>query len=81
VADEGVDIPRLDRLHLTWPGRKERILTQQIGRVLREHPDKHETIVFDYVDGEGMLANQARIRLNAYRKAGYPIEQENAHAV
>jgi superfamily II DNA or RNA helicase len=81
VADEGVDIPRLDRLHLTWPGRKERILIQQMGRVLRSHPDKRETIIFDYVDEEGMLANQARIRLNVYRKAGYPIEQENAHAV
>jgi superfamily II DNA or RNA helicase len=79
VADEGVDIPRLDRLHLTWPGRQERTLTQQIGRVLRTHPDKRETIIFDYVDAEGMLAHQAKLRLNVYRKAGYPIEQERAH--
>ena len=79
VADEGVDIPRLDRLHLTWPGKLERDLQQKIGRVLRVHPDKRETIVFDYVDAEGMLANQARLRMNFYRRAGYAIEQERAH--
>jgi superfamily II DNA or RNA helicase len=78
VADEGTDIPRLDRLHLTWPGRLERKLTQKIGRVLRTHPDKHETIIFDYVDDEGMLASQAQSRMRVYRKAGYPIETERA---
>jgi superfamily II DNA or RNA helicase len=76
VADEGTDIPRLDRLHLTWPEKLERALQQKVGRVLRVHPDKKETIVFDYVDEEGMLANQARQRLNFYRRSGYPIEQE-----
>jgi superfamily II DNA or RNA helicase len=78
VADEGTDIPRLDRLHLTWPGKLERKLKQKLGRVLRAHPDKRETIVFDYVDEEGMLANQARQRMSVYRKAGYPIETERA---
>jgi superfamily II DNA or RNA helicase len=78
VADEGTDIPRLDRLHLAWPGRLERKLTQKIGRVLRTHPDKHETIVFDYVDDEGMLVSQSQSRMRVYRKAGYPIETERA---
>jgi superfamily II DNA or RNA helicase len=79
VADEGVDIPRLDRLHLTWPEKLERALTQKIGRVLRTHPEKRETVIFDYVDEEGMLANQARLRMLVYRKHGYAIEQERAH--
>jgi superfamily II DNA or RNA helicase len=78
VADEGTDIPRLDRLHLTWPGRLERKLIQKIGRVLRTHPDKRETIIFDYVDDEGMLTSQAQSRMRVYRKAGYPIETERA---
>jgi len=78
VADEGLDIPRLDRLHLTWPGRNERVLIQQLGRVLRTHPDKRETIVFDYVDEEGMLQAQAAQRMRVYRKAGYTIETERA---
>jgi superfamily II DNA or RNA helicase len=77
VAGEGMDIRRLDRLHLTWPQRQELGLTQQLGRVLRTHPDKREVVVFDYVDSEGMLANQARLRAITYRKAGYSIKERN----
>jgi superfamily II DNA or RNA helicase len=78
VAGEATDIPRLDRLHLVWPQRKPRIITQQVGRILRSHPDKRGSVVFDYVDDEGILANQARERLRVYRQAGYAIEQERA---
>lgn len=78
VADEGVDIPRLDRLHLVWPARKELTLTQQVGRVLRTHPDKREVVIYDYIDDEGMLVSQAQARLRVYRRAGYPIEEERA---
>lgn len=74
VADEGLDIPRLDRLHLVWPLRKALTLEQQLGRVLRSHPDKHGSVVFDYVDEEGMLISQARARMSVYRRAGYAIE-------
>jgi superfamily II DNA or RNA helicase len=76
VADEGTDIPRLDRLHLVWPQKKELTITQQIGRVLRTHPDKRGVVVFDYVDREGMLANQARLRAGIYHRAGYSVEDE-----
>jgi superfamily II DNA or RNA helicase len=80
VADEGVDIPRLDRLHLTWPERKDRPLEQKVGRVLRTHPDKRGVVVYDYVDAEGMLVNQAQQRMRFYRRSGYAVEQERAHA-
>jgi superfamily II DNA or RNA helicase len=76
VADEGVDIPRLDRGHLVWPSRKDRPLIQAIGRFLRTHPDKREVVVFDYVDEEGVLVSQARSRARVYRQAGYAIEEE-----
>jgi superfamily II DNA or RNA helicase len=75
VADEGVDIPRLDRLHLTWPQRQELGLVQQLGRVLRTHPDKREVVVYDYVDDEGVLVSQATARVRVYRKSGYPVEE------
>jgi superfamily II DNA or RNA helicase len=75
VADEGVDIGRLDRLHLVWPQRQELGLVQQVGRVLRTHPDKREVVVYDYVDDEGMLVSQATARVRVYRKSGYPIEE------
>jgi DNA polymerase IIIc chi subunit len=35
-------------------------------------------VIIDYVDDEGMLANQARERLRVYRQAGYAIEQERS---
>jgi superfamily II DNA or RNA helicase len=76
VAGEGTDIPRLDRLHLVWPQRQELALKQAVGRVLRTHPDKRGAVVFDYVDDEGMLANQARLRAIFYRKQGYEVQEE-----
>jgi superfamily II DNA or RNA helicase len=61
---------------LVWPARKALTLTQQIGRVLRTHPDKREVVIIDYVDDEGMLQAQAQARLRVYRQAGYPIEEQ-----
>jgi superfamily II DNA or RNA helicase len=75
VADEGVDIPRLDRLHLVWPTRKELTLIQQIGRALRAHPDKRDAVIYDYVDSQGMLVSQAQARLKVYRRFGYAVEE------
>jgi len=79
VADEGLDIPRLDRLHLVWPQRKALTITQQVGRVLRSHPDKRGCVILDYVDSEGMLVSQARARMAVYRQAGYAIEEERGY--
>lgn len=75
LADEGVDIPRFDRLHLIWPQRRELTITQQIGRVLRAHPEKTSPpVVLDFVDsGDGMLYDQARARRVLYRKKGWQI--------
>jgi superfamily II DNA or RNA helicase len=75
VADEGTDIPRLDRLHLTWPSRKARTLTQQVGRVLRRHPEKREVIIIDYADlQQPVFRSQVYARLQTYRKLGYPVD-------
>jgi len=40
LADEGLDVPILSRLHLTGPSKNIAALTQRIGRVLRKHPSK-----------------------------------------
>jgi len=76
VADEGLDIPRLDRIHLVFPSKNHETIRQQVGRGLRNHPDKKETIVLDYVDVNIELAkNQWRNRMNKYyRKNDFPIE-------
>jgi superfamily II DNA or RNA helicase len=50
LADEALDAPRLDRLHLVWPTANPELLIQQIGRIRRRHPGKTEAIVIDYRD-------------------------------
>lgn len=76
AADEGTDIPRLDRLHLTWPARKALTITQQAGRVLRTHDQKMQPIIFDYADVlQSVLRSQFYARVNdVYRPRGWAIE-------
>jgi superfamily II DNA or RNA helicase len=50
LADEALDIPRLDRVFLCWPTRNSSLVTQQIGRIERAHPDKVDAVVYDFVD-------------------------------
>lgn len=50
IADEGVDIPRLDMIMLIWPTRNISVVRQQIGRVERSHPDKPTPIAYDFYD-------------------------------
>jgi superfamily II DNA or RNA helicase len=50
LADEALDVPRLNRICLTHPGKHEGRLVQQIGRTLRQHPDKKDAVIFDFVD-------------------------------
>ena len=56
LADEGLDIPRLDRLFLTCPIRSINKVNQQIGRILRKFPGKKDAIVFDFRDSLVSLA-------------------------
>jgi superfamily II DNA or RNA helicase len=76
VADEGLDIPRLDRIHLVFPSKNHETTRQQVGRGLRNHNDKKETIVLDYVDSNvGVMRNQWRNRMIKYYKPNdFPIE-------
>jgi len=65
VADEAVDIPRIDRIYLAYPAKNPETIWQQIGRGTREHSDKQSgTIVYDFIDQNvGVLANQFKARL------------------
>ena len=71
LADEGLDIPVLDVLHLTFPrstkgeGQK---LTQQIGRIMRTAEGKQTPLVLDYIDLRvAVLKNQGQARFEHYR--------------
>lgn len=75
LADEALDIPRLDRLHLPFPQRNPGLVTQQVGRVERVHPDKQDAIIYDYADMfVGVLQKQWKIRrTEVYEARNYAI--------
>jgi superfamily II DNA or RNA helicase len=68
LADEGLDVPKLDRVVIALPARSKRQATQRMGRTMRPGPDKRP-VVFDLVDDVGVLRGQWASRRSAYRKA------------
>jgi superfamily II DNA or RNA helicase len=67
VADEGLDVPRLDRIVLAYPGRAKGRLTQRLGRLMRPHPGKAAPVLYDVVDPHvSPLARQWRERKRIY---------------
>jgi superfamily II DNA or RNA helicase len=74
LADEALDVPRLNRVVLTFPGKHEGRLIQQVGRALRAHPDKKDAKIYDCVDEVGVLRHQWRQRKHTYKQNGIPIK-------
>lgn len=70
LAKEGLDIPRLDRLHLVTPQKDYAIIVQSVGRVARTFEGKEQPICFDYVDNFRMAENMYKTRCRHYRKCG-----------
>jgi superfamily II DNA or RNA helicase len=50
LADEGLDLPRLSRVFLAFPGRSRGRTIQRLGRLMRPHPSKQTAVLFDFVD-------------------------------
>ena len=76
LADEGLDIPNLDIIHLAYPTKSDGVIEQRIGRVQRYK--KHTPIVFDYVDNlVPNLYSFTQNRLNLYKNLELTIEQES----
>ena len=70
LAKEGLDIPRLDRLHLATPQKDYAIIVQSVGRVARTFEGKEQPICYDYVDNFKMAENMYKARRRHYRKCG-----------
>jgi superfamily II DNA or RNA helicase len=71
---EGFDDPRLDTLFLTMPISWKGTLAQYVGRLHRNHHDKTDVIVYDYVDQTvPVLVRMAARRQTGYRALGYLI--------
>jgi len=67
LADEGLDLPRMDTLVNTSAGVAAGNAAQRVGRVCR--PCGNAPLVFDFVDGGDNYGRQWRARSLAYRKA------------
>ncbi len=77
LADEGLDIPVLDTLHLVYPSRALNKIQQQVGRVQRTHPGKKEAVVYDYRDPlNTTLMNQSSARYSVYKATGCKVTAE-----
>ena len=70
LADEGLDLPALERLFVVMPRRAATKVLQQAGRVMRTAPGKEAPVIFDFRDRRvGVLEAQARARYFAvYRQ-------------
>lgn len=77
LADEALDVPILSRVMLTFPGKHDGRIIQQIGRAIREHPDKDDAIVYDMVDFRvAPLRRQWLKRKQTYKKLKIKLGRE-----
>ena len=82
VADEGFDVPRMDRLFSVYPSRKTGPQKQKMGRITRRHEKKDDAIVYDVMDRMRLLRDQFRERRQQlYNKEGFQVEMLNGATV
>jgi superfamily II DNA or RNA helicase len=74
LANEALDIPRLDGIWLVFPQRNPGLIEQQVGRIARQHHDKQYASVFDFCDEAGPLKSQWLTRRAVYNMNKYEIE-------
>jgi superfamily II DNA or RNA helicase len=76
LADEALDVPILSCVVLTYPGKHDGRIIQQVGRALREHPGKRKAYILDVFDSKcSVLKRQELRRRQTYRKLGIPIRK------
>lgn len=73
---EGFDCPQIDTLFLTDPISFKGKLVQYVGRILRDHQNKKNVVVYDYVDSQVPVLRKMYLkRLRSYKSLGFKIEQ------
>lgn len=86
LADEALDAPLLEVLHLIWPTSNVELVTQQIGRVRRKHKDKKQSLVIDYYDPMVPPFRKQYMgrRHDLYNPRGFPVikrKKEKPHEI
>ncbi|MCA1770954.1 MAG: DNA helicase, partial [Halomonas sp.] len=81
LVGEGFDHPPLDTLVLAMPVSWKGTLQQYAGRLHREHSDKENVRILDYVDaGHPALLRMWNKRRRGYRAMGYRVDEETQHS-
>lgn len=75
VADEGLDIPPIDRVHIVFPMKQDAAVIQLIGRGERVAPNKTDSVIVDYTDSVNVFQAHAEERERVFRMQGYAIRQ------
>lgn len=79
LIGEGFDHPPLDTLVLAMPISWKGTLQQYAGRLHREHADKKDVRIHDYIDeDQPQLARMWKKRQQGYRAMGYRIRTEHS---
>jgi hypothetical protein len=77
VADEGLDIPPIDRVHFCFPIRSEVPTIQLAGRCERVAEGKHDAVVVNYNDWKVTIFNeQNHDRMQTFRMQGIVEKRE-----
>jgi superfamily II DNA or RNA helicase len=74
VADEGLDVPPIDRVWIVFPLRQPSSVIQLIGRCERTSKGKTDAKVIDLADRCSVFAAQAEERQATYRMLGHEIK-------
>ena len=77
VADEALDIPPIDRVHVVFPLRQPAATIQLVGRGERIAEGKTDSIIVDWTDRCSVFAQQAEVRHSTYRYVGYKIDERH----
>ena len=76
LADEGLDIPNLDTIHLAYPTMADGVTEQRIGRIQRYK--ERTPIVYDYVDHNVSKLNSfAQNRIRLYNNLELEVKWKN----
>jgi superfamily II DNA or RNA helicase len=79
LIGEGFDHPPLDTLVLAMPISWKGILQQYTGRLHREHADKQDVRIYDYIEhDQPQLVRMWNKRQRGYRAMGYQIRPTDA---
>ena len=75
LIGEGFDHPPLDTLVLAMPISWKGTLQQYAGRLHREHTDKRDVRIYDYIENNHpQLARMWERRQRGYRAMGYVVK-------